>query len=204
VLALALNQRLTGRAGYRIVFYLPAIVTSIAVATMWSWMYDPTLGVVNAIGEELGLGFLVQDWLGSPNLALFSVFAASAWTAAGPNMILFLAGLQGIRQDLVEAARVDGANRLQVFRNVIVPSLRTTFIIVIALTIINSLKAFDLVYAMTFGGPAHRSQVLASWTYFLTFSERNWGQGMAVAMVLLAITLVVIMPYLRYVFREED
>lgn len=203
-LALGLNRAFVGRLTLRTVFYLPAIIASIAVATIWSWMYNPNFGIINSLLKQAGLGSLIQDWLGDRNVAIFSIFAASVWSSAGPNMLLFLAGLQGVPQDLIEAAKVDGANRWQAFRNVTIPGLRETFVIVIALTVINSLKAFDLIYAMTNGGPGQASNVLASWSYFTTFNARNYGGGMAVAMVLLAITLLIIIPYFRWINRSED
>jgi len=204
LLALGLNRALVGKLAFRAVFYLPATIASIGVATIWSWMYNPNFGVINSLLKQIGLGGLIQDWLGDRKVAIFSIFAASVWSSTGPGMLLFLAGLQGIARDLIEAAKVDGANRWQGFWNVVVPGLRETFIIVIALTIINSLKAFDLIYAMTNGGPGQSSNVLASWSYFTTFNARNYGRGTAIAMVLLVITLVIIVPYFRWVNRGED
>lgn len=203
LLALALNRKMVGRAIFRTIFYLPAIIASIAVANIWSWMYNPYMGFINAALTAMGLERLIQPWLGSEDVAIFSVFAAYVWTATGPNMLLFLAGLQNVPQELVDAAKVDGANRLQVFRHVTIPSLRPAMTIVIALTIISSLKVFDLVYQMTFGGPAQSTQVLASWTYFQAFALHNYGQGMAIAMVLLLITLVIVVPYVRWSMRED-
>jgi len=203
-LALLLNRKMWGRALFRTAFYLPAVISSIAVSTIWSWMYNPFLGFINAVMKELGLNDYIQQWLGDPQVALYAVFAAYVWVATGPNMLLFLAGLQNVPQDLVEAARVDGARPLQVFRFVTIPSLRPAIIVVIALTIINSLKVFDLVYQMTFGGPAQSTQVLATWTYFQAFSMHNFGMGMAVAVVLLVITLIIIIPYLRWATRGDD
>jgi raffinose/stachyose/melibiose transport system permease protein len=203
-LALALNQKMTGRSIFRMIFYLPAIIASIAVATIWSWMYNPSLGLINGVLKQIGLKILATDWLGNRDIALYSVFAAYTWMATGPNMVLFLAGLQGVPQDLVEAARVDGANRRQVFWSVTIPSLRPTFVVVIALSIINSLKVFDLIYGMTYGGPGDSTNVLASWSYFQAFSFNRYGLGMAVAVVLLLITLVIIVPYVIWANRGED
>ena len=204
LLALGLDQRIWGRSTLRAIFYLPAIVASIAVATIWSWMYNPILGMINSLFRSLGLGFLVQDWLGNPDIALFSIFLAYVWQSSGVAMILFLAGLQGVSQELKEAARVDGANRWQVFRNVTVPSLRETFIVVIVLTIINSLKVFDLIVGLTSGGPAQSTQVLALWSYTQSFGLHDFGNGMAIAVVLLAITLAIVIPYILWTSRGEE
>ena len=203
LLALALNRKIVGQTIFRTIFYLPAIIASIAVASIWTWMYNPYMGFVNASLTKLGVENLIQPWLGSESVAIYSVFAAYAWTATGPNMLLFLAGLQNVPQELLDAAKVDGANQLQAFRHVTLPSLRPAFTVVIALTIISSLKVFDLVYQMTFGGPAQSTQVLASWTYFQAFALHNYGQGMAIAMVLLFLTLIIVVPYIRWSTREE-
>ena len=200
-LALALNKPLLGRAVFRTIFYLPGVIAAIAVAAIWSWMYNPSFGLVSAVLH--GLGVNAPDWLGDRDLALLSVFVPSAWMGSGTNMLLFLAGLQDVPKELEEAARADGASRLQLFRHVTLPSLRPTFVVVFSLAIINSLKAFDLIYGMTAGGPGDASQVLASWSYAQAFNYRNFGGGAAIAVILLGITLVAVVPYIRWSQSEE-
>lgn len=204
LIALALNQQLAGRTVFRTIFYLPAVLGSIAVATMWRWMYNPNFGAVNFLFEAVGLGDYTQSWLGDPKIALYSVFVASCWVVTGLNMVLFLAGLQNVPKELSEAALVDGANRWQIFANVTVPSLRATFVIVLALTVINSLKAFDLIVGMTGGGPAQNTQVLALWSYTQSFGNREFGPGNAIATILLGITLLIVIPYLVFTQQGED
>jgi raffinose/stachyose/melibiose transport system permease protein len=202
--AVALDQKLRGRNVLRAALYLPAIIASIAVATMWSWMYNPFLGLVNAVLEALGLEWLIQDWLGDPDVALYSVLVAYVWQSAGVAMVLFLAGLQNVPPELKEAARVDGANHRQTFRAVTFPALMPTFVVVTVLSIISSLKVFDLVYGMTGGGPAQSTQVLALWSYTQSFRLHDYGNGMAVAMVLLAVTLLVVVPYYAWIRRRDQ
>ena len=204
VLALALNQALFGRNVFRAVFYLPGVLAAIAVAAIWRWMYNGDFGVLNSILNAVGLGGLAQAWLANPSIALFAVFAASTWQAVGANMILFLAGLQNVQKDLVEAARADGAGKVAVFRHVTLPTLMPTFLIVLVLTIINSLKVFDLVLGMTGGGPAQATQVLALWTYVQSFGTHHFGLGSAVATILLGITLLIIVPYLIWLLRGDE
>jgi raffinose/stachyose/melibiose transport system permease protein len=204
VLALALNQNLPGRVAFRTILYLPSVLAPIVVATMWRWMYNPNYGVVNNILNILELGNLKQQWLGNTHIAIFCIFAAYIWIVTGLNMVLFLAGLQNIPEDLTDAAQVDGAGTWKVFRHVIVPALRPTFIIVFALTIINSLKVFDLVFGMTNGGPAQSTQVLALWSYYQSFGNHDFGQGNAIATILLGITLLIVVPYLTWTFRNES
>ena len=160
-LALALNQNIPGRSPLRALYYLPVIIAPIAVATMWRWMYDPFFGLFNATLTLLGLQGLIQDWLGDRNVALYAMFVASVWQTVGFSLVLFLAGLQNVSQTLVEASRIDGAGRFEVFRYVTLPALRPSITIVLILSIINSLKAFDIVYGMTGGGPAQSTQMLA-------------------------------------------
>lgn len=203
-IAMAMNQQLAGRNVFRTIFYLPAVLAAIAVATMWRWIYNPNFGVVNYVLKAAGLGGLKQAWLGDPNLALFSIFIASVWVVTGLNMVLFLAGLQNVPKEITEAAKVDGAGHWQVFRNVTVPALQPTLVVVLSLTIINSLKVFDLVIGMTGGGPAQSTQVLALWSYMQSFSNHNFGVGNAIAMVLFAITLLIVVPYVLWTQRQEE
>ena len=201
--AIILNENLPGRNVFRTILYLPSVLAPIAVATMWRWIYNPNFGVLNSLLKGLELTSLKQPWLGDTKIAIFSIFVASAWVVTGLNMVLFLAGLQNIPKELVEAAKVDGAGNWQAFWNVIIPTLRPTFIMVIALTIINSLKVFDLVVGMTNGGPAQGTQVLALWSYYQSFGNHDFGAGNAIATILLGITLVIIVPYLIWTFNEE-
>lgn len=202
--AVGLDQKLRGRNVLRAALYLPAIIASIAVATMWSWMYNPFLGLVNATLEAVGLEGLIQDWLGDPDVALYSVLVAYVWQSTGVAMVLFLAGLQNVPSELKEAARTDGANHWQTFRAVTFPALMPTFVVVTVLSIISSLKVFDLVYGMTGGGPAQSTQVLALWSYTQSFRLHDYGNGMAVAMVLLAVTLAVVIPYYAWIGRRDQ
>jgi len=203
-LALALNQNLPGRSGLRVVFYLPVIIASIAVATIWKWMYDPFFGLFNSLLMSWDLDGLIVDWLGDRKFALWSVFVAHVWQAVGFSMVLFLAGLQSVSITLIEAARIDGAGRWGVFRYVTLPALGPTITIVFVLSLINSLKAFDIVYGMTGGGPAQSTQMLAMWAYTQSMQLGVFGRGAAVSVVLLLITLVIVIPYMRWMFRREE
>lgn len=202
-LALALNRWLLGRSLLRAAIYAPAILATIVVSMMWQWMYNPTFGLVNSALTELHLNGFIHAWLGDSSVALFSVFVVSAWTGTGVAMVLFLAGLQTVPAEHVEAARVDGAGQFATFRWVVAPWLRQTFIVVIALTVINSLKAFDLIYAMTYGGPGTSTQLLATWAYFQAFNYHQFGIGSAIGVVLLLLTLLVVVPYVRWASRDD-
>ena len=188
LMALALNRRIWGRNVFRSIFYIPSVFASITVAAVWRWIYNPTLGVINQGLDAVGLHALGHEWLGDPRTALYSIFIASVWQGVGFNMVLFLAGLQVVPAELIDAARVDGAGRWQVFRNVTWPALRPTTVVV----------------GMTGGGPAQSSQVLALWSYQQSFSNHNFGAGGAVATVLLVLSLCLVVPYLAWSMKGDD
>ncbi|MHA6523743.1 carbohydrate ABC transporter permease [Tessaracoccus sp. G1721] len=203
LLALALNRKMAGRNLMRSVFYIPSVFASITVAAMWRWIYNPTLGLVNQTLRQLGLDDWALTWLGDPKIALYSVFVASIWQAVGFPMVLFLAGLQTVPPELVEAAKLDGASAWGVFVHVTLPALKPTTVVVVILTIINSLKVFDLIVGMTGGGPAQSTQVLALWSYTQSFSNNQFGAGAAVATVLLLVSLCLVVPYMAWSMKGD-
>lgn len=201
-LALGLNQPIPGRVPLRALFYLPVIIAPIAVATMWRWMYDPFFGLFNQLLTTLHLQGWINDWLGDRKVALYSVFIGYVWQTTGFSLVLFLAGLQGVSPTLVEAARIDGAGRWDLFRFVTLPALRASITIVLILSLINSLKAFDIVYGMTGGGPAQSTQMLAMWAYTQAMQLGSFGRGSAISVVLLIVTMAIVIPYLRWSVRR--
>lgn len=201
-LALTLNTGFAGHSFFRGVFYFPAILSMSIVGLIWSWIYHPTLGLLNQTLHALGWTWLESHWLSNPKIALYSVFVSAAWHNAGLPMLLFLAGLQTIPKECIEAARIDGASRAQIMRFVTIPLLRETTLIVIAITAINSLKVYDIIYVMTYGGPANQTQVLGTWMYFLTYNHNEVGLGTAIAVILFAMTMIFAVPYARYMARD--
>lgn len=204
LLALSLNQKIFGRNSLRAVFYLPVIIAPIAVATMWKWMYDPFFGLFNQLLTNWGMQVWIQDWLGDEDIALYSAFVAYLWQTVGFSMVLFLAGLQNVSQTLIEAARIDGAGRWNVFKHVTLPALRPTLTVVLVLSIISSLKAFDIVYGLTGGGPVQSTQMLALWAFTQSMQIFDFGRGSAISVVLLLITMVIVIPYLRWMQKNEE
>ena len=201
--AVVLNGKLRGRVFFRTVFYLPAVLSSIVVAMSWSFIYRPADGFLNQLLRGAGLGGLATDWLGNPHLALYSVMLVSIWAGTGAAMILILAGLQSVPAELVEACRLDGGGRWTVFWNIELPTLRPTLALVLLLSVINSLKAFDLIAAMTGGGPGGASQLLPYYAWTVAITNHNYGLGSAVAVILLVLSLLVIVPYVRTTVRNN-
>jgi len=202
-LALLLNLKFRGSAVFRSVFYFPAVLSLAVVGLIWTWIYHPDLGLLNQALGALGLKAAQRNWLADPNVALYPVIIAATWSAVGLPMLLFLAGLQTVPVELLEAAKVEGAGPLRRFIHVTFPLLRETTLIVLAITAINALKAYDIVYAMTNGGPANRTQLLSTWMYFLTYNYNTVGRGTAIAVVLFLLTLIFAIPYLRVMTRKN-
>ncbi|MDW6058617.1 sugar ABC transporter permease [Streptomyces sp. FXJ1.4098] len=196
VLALALNSRmLRGRAFLRTVFYAPAVIPLVSVATIWGWLYNPSEGAVNAGLDTIGLHSLTHAWLGDDSTALWATMIPAIWVRAGFPMLLYLAALQGIPKELYESAKVDGAGTWQRFRFITLPGLRPTNYIVLALSLIESFKVFDIIYALTYGGPGRSTQVLGTWMYFNVFQYYQAGYGAAIAVVITLVAVFVGIPY---------
>lgn len=203
LLAIILNGKLRARGFYRGVFYFPAILSLSICGLIWTWIYHPTLGFLNQFLGWIGLESLQRAWLSEPSIALFAVMVAAAWHNTGLPMLLYLAGLQTIPREIHEAAEVDGATSWQRFRFVTWPMLKDTTFVVLAITFINSLKVYDVVYVMTYGGPANQTQVLGTWMYFLTYNFNRIGLGTAIAVVLFGLTLIFAIPYTRRLGAER-
>ncbi|UUZ96540.1 sugar ABC transporter permease [Paenibacillus sp. P25] len=202
-LALLLNKKIKGRTLFRGIFYFPFVLSGVVVATVWAWMYNPTQGFINKVLETMGLENWTHAWLAEPKIALYAVFAAALWQGVGQPMVLFLAGLSTISQDPYEAAIIDGAKPYQSFWYITIPLLQETFVIVIATTMIASMKVYDIIYAMTGGGPAESTQVLSSLMYYQTFKFANIGIGSAISWFLVFIAMIVIIPYVYYTTKKS-
>lgn len=171
----------------RALYFFPTILSSVSVAFIWSFVYDPNLGVLNTALQKTGLGFLIQSWLGNEHLAIYSIAAVQVWFHTGQMIILFVAGLQNISADLYEAAGIEGASKWQTFRFVTWPMLAPAATIVIAYTTIQSFKAFDLIYAMTRGGPNYATEILATLVYSTAFKNFQFGYAAAESVLFMAV-----------------
>jgi multiple sugar transport system permease protein len=204
-LALLLNRPLRGMAVFRTFFFLPVVFPMALVAVVWTLIYSrDELGMLNAAINAVSFGHLgPYDWLGDPKLALLSVAILSIWAGVGFQMVIILAGLQGIPTSLYEAAAIDKANKWQQFLNVTVPSLRNTLIFVIMITTIFSLRLFDQVYIMTQGGPDNSTSTVMYQAVTTAFIENNVGKGSAMTVVFVVIVIMVTLIQ-RRVLRQES
>ncbi len=196
--ALLLSMKFRGRTVARGVLYFPYILSGVIVASTWKWIYHPQLGLLNNFLSAIGKPEWMHAVLSDPATAFPAVFVAGLWQYIGQPMILFLAGLSTIPTDLLEAAQIDGASRFQRFFRITFPLLKETLMIVLATQIINSMKVYDIVYAMTGGGPAQSTQTLATWMTTQTFTFANLGTGTAIAWIMVLISAVIVVPYVVY------
>ena len=203
-LALALQGKSRLNTIYKSLFYLPICLSPIIIGIIWVWLYNPSLGIVNIFLRAIGLEDLAVAWLARPETALYAVFVAWTWQQTGLTMVIFLAGLTSVPTPLIEAAKVDGANYWQTLRKVVIPMLRPATVVVLALTAINSLKSFEVIWVMTKGGPFNRSDTLAVFMYKESFSKYKMGYGSSAAVVLFLMTLVIIALYFRQTSKADE
>ena len=201
LLALLVDQHLHGRVIARTAIFLPYIVMSTVTGVIWLWVFNQHSGVLN---YYLGLlGIRPIPWLASTTWAMPAVSIATIWWTVGFNMIIFLAGLQDVPQELEEAARVDGASEWSVFCHVTLPLLAPATFVVVLLTLINTFQAFDQIYVMTGGGPSLATLTVIQYLYYEAFSHFRLGYGSAVAYVVLAVLVVFALIQRRLLPEEE-
>ncbi len=194
-IALALNSRIRGRSMLRGLYFLPVVTSWIVVALVWRWLLNPSTGIVNWL---LGLiGVTGPGWWTDPAWSMPSIIVASAWKDLGFVMVILLAGLQAIPEDLYEAATVDGAGRWRRLFSITLPMLSPSTFFVIVLSLINGFQVFDQVYAMTGGGPNNSSQVVVEQIYDLTFRYGRAGEASALSWLLFLFILVITLIQVR-------
>lgn len=184
ILAAILNSKIRGAEFYKTAYFLPFITPMIVVGVVWEWIFDPNIGLLNKV-----LHMNIQ-WLYDPHWAMPALILISVWKLIGYNMVIFLSGFASISESLFEAAKIDGANSLQTFKNVTVPLLSPTIFFVIIITAISSFQVFDLIYLMTQGGPLDSTNVLVYSIYKNAFEYFNIGKASAIAYVLFVIILI--------------
>jgi len=163
----------------RALYFFPTILSSISVAFIWSFMFNPNVGAINNVLGKLGLDMLAQNWIGNPSIAIFSIAFVQVWAHTGQMIVIFVAGLQSIPEELYEAVYLDGASRWQAFVNITWPMVAPAATIVVAYTTIQSFKAFDLIYALTGGGPAYSTEILSTYIYHTAFQGSQFGYAAA-------------------------
>ncbi len=190
-LAMALNRSIPGVGFYRTLVLIPVISSTVATALLWGLMLDPYIGLANHLLRLLGLP--ASGWLTDTKMAMPAIILMSVWKGLGYNMVLFLAGLQGIPPELREAARIDGASRWKEFVNITLPMLSPTTFFVLVISVISSFQVFDQTWVLTKGGPQEATITLVYYVYQTGFQQLRMGYASAIAYVLFFMTLIVVM-----------
>ncbi|MFH8253123.1 carbohydrate ABC transporter permease [Microbacterium sp. B2969] len=200
-LALLLQRAIRGAGVLRALVFGPAIIAPILVGLIWVFLLDPKIGLLNRALAVIGIPPV--QWIGGDYLTPISVSMVFIWSSVGFAMTIFYAGLQILPDDVLEASGLDGATGWQQVWHIKIPMMRETFAIVTILMITNVFKIFELVYMLTGGGPVHRSETLVSYMYFVTFTNQQYGYGMALAVIITILGAVVSVGYLVAMRRKE-
>jgi glucose/mannose transport system permease protein len=194
-LAVFLDQRIRMEGALRAIYLYPMALSFIVTGTAWKWILNPGLGIEHLVRLSGWDGFRF-DWLVNPTYAVYTLVIAGVWQSSGFVMALFLAGLRGIDDEMVKAARLDGAGSIQIYRRIILPLLTPTFLTVGVILLHQAVKSFDLVVALTSGGPGNSTQLPATFMYLQTFGRDQMGVGAASAVMIFMTVAAIIVPYL--------
>lgn len=196
-LALLLTSRFRWRKLLKTIYVLPYLMSAVAIGMLWRYIYEPTFGLLNMFLEAIGRSNWILDWLGDPKVVLYSVINAINWQFIPFYMLLFMAALIGIPDELYEAAKIDGASAWKVFWTITLPLLWPTVTNAAILSLVGSLKYFDLIHVLCGGGPSHASELMATYMYKRSFQHFRMGYGSTVAVALFTIGFVLSMVFLR-------
>ena len=189
ILAYILTADIPFQNVFRIIFFMPAIISPVVLGIIWQRIYAPFGGLLADFGLEIGARFLIQPYLADPKIAIFSTIFVNVWQWTGFSMLMYVAGLQGLSDEVLSAAQVDGAGTLQRIRYIILPMLRHVHQTLILLGVIGTLQTFALVFMLTKGGPNHATEMLPTYIFQKAFTLQSMGYASAVAVVLLVIAL---------------
>ena len=190
-LALIVSKNRKGNQLFKTIFFIPTILPVAAVSLMWVFIYNPNWGVLSTLIRWIGFSDFNLDWLGNKNSAMYAVSFVNAWVSAGESMIIFTAGLSNIPAELTEAASIDGATKWKQLIYITIPLLKETFRMYFILLITGALKAFNLIFVMTQGGPNGATEVPTMMVYFNGFKFYNYGYASAVAVIILAMGFLI-------------
>lgn len=202
LLAILLDQQIRGEGFIRAVYLYPMALSFIVTGTAWKWMLNPSLGLERLV-RNLGFTDFTFDWLVNSDMSIYTVVIAGVWQSSGFVMALFLAGLRGIDDAIIKAAQVDGASLPKIYWKIIIPSLRPVFFSAVILLSHIAIKSFDLVVALTSGGPGYSSDLPATFMYAFAFNRNRLGFGAASAMMMFFGVMAIIVPYLYSELRSR-
>ena len=202
LLAILLDQKVRAEGVLRTIYLYPMAISFIVTGTAWKWMLNPGLGLEHVV-QQWGFTSFTFDWLVNPDKAIYCVAIAGIWQSAGFVMALFLAALRGIDDSIIKAAQVDGASLPRIYWSIIIPSLRPVFFSTLMVVSHLAIKSFDLVMALTAGGPGFATDLPATFMYAMAFTRGQIGLGAASATVMLATVAAIVVPYLYSELRTK-
>ncbi|MCZ8523187.1 MULTISPECIES: carbohydrate ABC transporter permease [Paenibacillus] len=192
LLALVLTKSTLFQRFIRASVFMPMVLSSVVIGIIWGYIYHPQIGILNFLLDKAGLGEWKMQWLSDPKVSMYSLMVPIIWNYIGPYMLMFIAALQNISPEIDDAARIDGVGPARKLFSVKLPMIWDTVKVAVVLCISGSLKAFDLIYVMTGGGPAHSTELLASYMYNNTFNVFRFGYGSAVSTAIIILSLALI------------
>lgn len=201
LLAIFLDQKIRAEGAIRTIYLYPMALSFIVTGTVWKWILNPELGIQRMV-REMGFESFSFDWLVNTDMAIYTVVIAGVWQSSGFVMALCLAGLRGVDENIIKAARVDGASMPLIYRRIIIPGLRPVFFSALIVLTHIAIKSFDLIVALTGGGPGYATDVPATFMYTYAFTRGQIGLGSAASMMMLMAVIAIIVPYLYSELRE--
>ncbi|APO43372.1 ABC transporter permease [Paenibacillus xylanexedens] len=190
VLALILASNVKGEGFYRTVYFIPVLISTVVIAQLWSKIYNADYGLLNVLLQSIGLSSLAQDWLGQKDTALAASFIPTLWQYVGYHMLLMYAGAKSVSQDVLEAARMDGASRVRTAWSIMIPLMKPILKVSLVFSVIGAFKVFDLIYVLTGGGPFYTTEVPSTLMYATIFDTFRYGYGSAISVFIIVECLV--------------
>lgn len=203
IFALILVKNTKTNVFFRTLFFFPTILASISVAFIWTFVYDPNLGLLNGILNWFGAEGISRSLTGNKQTAIYALAFVQVWAHTGQVMVMFIAGLQAVPKEIYEAATIDGANRWQTFKSITWPLIAPATTMVVGYTTIQSFKAFDLVYAMTGGGPAYSTEIFATFIYTSAFTNYQFGYASAASVIFMMVIATITFIQFKVINRQE-
>ena len=203
IIAIFLDQKIRIEGALRTIYLYPMALSLIVTGTAWKWMLNPGLGL-EAVLKNLGSNNFTFDWLINPDFAIYTVVIAGVWQASGFVMALFLAGLRSVDQEIIKAAQVDGVPTVKIYTAIIIPSMTPVFLSAFIVLAHLAIKSFDLVIALTGGGPGYATDLPATYMYTMAFSRGDIGQAASSAIIMMIVVFSVVVPYLYSELRNKN
>ncbi len=203
ILALIISRGIKGESIFRNIYFIPVIISTTVIGQLWMKIYNPNNGLLNVLLNNIGLGFLKRNWLADQHLALGAAFFVLIWQYIGYHMLLLYSAIKAIPSTIYEAAEIDGASKLQVSLNVVIPLIMPMIKVCVTFALIGSFKTFDLIYVLTKGGPIHATEVPATLMFSNIFLQNKYGMGSAMAIFILIECLIFTVVLQRF-FKVQE